>query len=444
MIVELISRTGSPTTDSLSPYNGMQSVACSQLKYVNIQNAVSMLMRGKKDYDADHQKPKVGVRPPDYKVALEEGEYLRRLEDIDESWIRKYIENVLTGLKKDKRGGIREYEAENVSARMFRNEDDEEVEECELLIEKQEYSPLSIAEAKSKLPYLLKRLHDKSIALGVSALSLIITYEKAKINRGAGTVRPIDMLHWAIYRVNTQGDITTAFPSTANSGKVFPVAFAWISGRTKDTYFYDAMEFLHVCEILGIDIRSEDPRDFQSEEIANMQVTYITKNKEYLSGLKKYNRDVLNGISKMSVSEYVNQSVSTQAIADAIQDTIQAVNDCIELNMQSLPADKMKLEAFFEQYVKIAPEFKIRGNIPTLEDFQVVDGFLYSKRCVFTPQTFRVQKYSDAGSTKPALMHISGYLFFVLRDNTLVFQDAEEVAKCVRDNYIGKWRTCFA
>ena len=64
-------------------------------------------------------------------------------------------------------------------------------------------------------------------------------------------------------------------------------------------YFADAVELIRVCEVLGIDIRNEDPRDYQKDDIAKLKVTYISKNRDYLSGSRQRNITVLDSLSSI-------------------------------------------------------------------------------------------------------------------------------------------------
>ena len=79
---------------SLSPYNGMRKVLFQQVPNGDLSRIIDML-KTQPDYDADHQKPVAGP----YVKNKPDGPYLRRLEDIGESWVQKYLENVLTGIK---------------------------------------------------------------------------------------------------------------------------------------------------------------------------------------------------------------------------------------------------------------------------------------------------------------------------------------------------------
>ena len=273
---------------SLSPYNGMRKVLFQQFQSKDGSpdfGTIVQMLKDKPDYDADKQKPVAGEWTKDRPTPTS---YLRRLEDIDESWVQKYLENVLTGIKTNKSGGMREYASRHREANTFRNSEGDTIEEGELLVDSPTYKAMDIAEAKSKLPYLLKRLYDKSLEMKVSAMSLIIAYEKAKIVRKVP--RPKDILEVGVYKMGKDGNLEGLFPLTANSGKVFPPACDWIRGFNRmDPYFADAVELIRVCEVLGIDIRNEDPRDYQKDDIAKLKVTYISKNRDYLSGSRQRN-----------------------------------------------------------------------------------------------------------------------------------------------------------
>lgn len=478
LLVDLVSRTGSPTMHSLSPYDGMRDVLFSQFHKrgveIDLDKIISML-KSKPDYDADKQKPISGT----WKKDREPGEaYLRKLEDIDESWVRKYLENVLVGIKKNKSGGLREYAMQNQESRVLIGNEGEETEEGELLIDYGEFAPMDIAEAKSKLPYLLKRLHDKSISMRVSAMSLIVAYERAKLSRKVP--KPKDLLEVGVYRMGKDGNIEGRFPLSANSGKVFPPACDWILGYAQDSYFTDAIELLRICTVLGIDIREEDPFDYQAADIAKLKVTYISKNRDYLSGSRQRNLSVLNSLSTVKISDYTVAPKTTTPISVRVMNTIQSVLDCNDASIQKIleqRPDRGALNRFFRAYSEVAKDFRVTAKqraemsstrrkltlanpkallIPTMDDFITRDGFLYSPSSSGVPQLFRVKKFTneDIGADI-AIAHSSGYLFLVAGGNCVYYLDACQLTRYV-DDYLsghagqctgnqkyGRWNACF-
>lgn len=478
LLVDLVSRTGSPTTRSLSPYDGMRDVLFSQFRKrgveVDLDKIISMV-KSVPDYDADKQQPVGGTWRKD---RGHPDHYLRKLEEIDESWVRKYLENVLFGIRKNRSGGLREYAAQNQESRVLIGNEGEETEEGELLIDYGEFAPMDIAEAKSKLPYLLKRLHDKSIAMKVSAMSLIIAYERAKLSRKVP--KPMDLLAVGVYRMGKDGNIEGRFPPSANSGKVFPPACDWILGYTQDSYFTDAIELLRICTVLGIDIREEDPFDYQAADIAKLKVTYISKNRDYLSGSRQRNLSVLNSLSSVKISDYAVVSKSATPISVRVMNTVQSVLDCNDASIQKIleqKPDRDALNRFFRAYSEVAKDFRVTAQqraemsstrrkitlanpkallIPTMDDFITRDGFLYSPANSGVPQLFRIKKFTnDDIRADIAIAHSSGYLFLVADGNCVYYLDACQLTRyvddflsgragqCTGNQKYGRWNVCF-
>jgi len=459
LVEELASTSGSPTTHSLSPYNGMNHVLREQFPDDDLAYVLSCLSSCA-DYNADVQKP---VKGPYVKRQSVTGEYLRKLEDIDESWVRKYLVDALVGIKVNRLGGIREAARKNKVTRTFTNSEGETVEEGECLIDYADYPPLTMAEAKSKLPYLLKRLFEKSKQLGVSTMSLIIAYESAKYYTKTEP-KPKDLLSYNIYQVDSEGNITTPFPASANSGKKFPPASNWIRGYDQDTYFHDAMELLNVCRVLGIDIRKEDPHDYQAADMDKLIVTYVAKNKDYLFSNRKYNQNVLESLSKVNISDYKRRTAAPPALSVRIQNTIQAVIDCENEDIRNIVRHGENwdgLEEFFKKYAEVNPGFRAKHGgvleVPTAEDFIVQEGFLYQKNDLVQPCLFSVKRFADDSVEATALAHVSGYLFSVTDSATLHYIDVELLGAYIDDyqrgvfdgHYTGRckygrWYSCFA
>lgn len=461
---------------SLSPYDGMRKVLFQQVPNGDMSRVIRML-KDCPDYDADHQKPIAGP----YVRNKPDGPYLRRLEDIDASWVQKYLEDVLTGIKTNKSGGLREHASRNQEAATFHNSEGEVVEEGELLVDSPQYGAIDIAEAKSKLPYLLKRLYDKSVEMRVSAMSLIIAYEKAKIEKPVP--RPKDILAVGVYKMGKDGNLEGLFTSTANSGKVFPPACDWIRGfHPMDPYFADAVELIRVCEVLGIDIREEDPRDYQKDDIAKLKVTYISRNRDYLSGSRQRNITVLDSLSSIKVSDYGIARKQATPISVRVMNTVQAVLDCDDSTIQSIlrqDPDPRAMNGFFNIYGQVAKDFRVTKKqhmemlavrrrvqledpktllVPVLEDFVTRDGFLCSLTGSAMPQVFRVKKYVDQEKVCAdiAIAHASGYFFLVTEGNCVYYLDAVELGHYINDyqrgvftnkysknHKYGRWESCF-
>lgn len=461
LLEDLVLRTGLPTTESLSPYSGMQHVLFDQFKgrlsSVDLQFVFDRL-REEDDYDADKQRPVAG---PWRLERTSSNAYLRRMEDIDESWVQKYLENVLTGIKINRSGGIREYESSNRETRTLTDSEGSSVDEGELLIGSYDYTPMDVTKAADKLPYLLKRMFDKSLQLGISAMSLIIAYEKARRQSDAvGGVRPRHILGNTVYYMNANGQLDGVLPSTANSGKKFPPACDWILGKDRDSYFQDAMELLDVCDTLGIDITQEDPQDYQAEQIQKLKITYITKNREYLRGMRPRNLSVLDALAGATVSGQIKPEPPGGTLGDLARDMVQALLDSttdVIVGIRNTSPDSQSINTFFRSFAAVTPKFRVSARsralqsparipnlykysdvpncVPLLSDFKTRDGFLCSRRDDQLPYIFDLTPYvSDLGGERFGILHVSGY-FFLLTDSPHVhYLDVLELA-CYVDDY---------
>lgn len=447
LIVDLISRSGSPNEESLSPYDGMQDLLKEQSFRIPWSLVVEML-QNEKDYDARAQQPIAGKY---VKRAEKGGDYLTRLEDIDASWVRSYVRDALIGLKLRDKGGVREYSHNHTYARTYIDEEGGIVDESELSIEVSEFSAMEVAQAKAKLPYLLKRLHDKSIELRVSVLSLLQAYEYVRgYTKSSSGPKPKQILDRGVLRMTAEGHISSYFPDSANSAGPFRTAFAWIRGNDKDAYFYDAIEFLHVCRVLGIDFSSIDPTDFQAEQIANLRVTYLRSNREYLDGPRGYNMNLLSAVGQLGVADYQSSFDTASTLGDYIRYTVQQVSEIESDPLYSAlkqEPDPISWSRFFRAYASYCPGMKVPIHIrdkmtrrhskrtnsnftvnPLLSDFYANDGFLCQLGSRGAFQQFPMKHIAPSYiAYETAIAHASGYIFLVTRTDDLYYIDIDTV-----------------
>lgn len=427
------------------------------------------------DYDASKQRPIAGP----YKLDRPDNEpYLRKLEEIDSSWVKKYLENVLVGIKKNDRGGVRAYRSQHRETRVMYDEDGEPTDESELLIDEGNGNYVDIDAAKAKLPYLLKRMYDKSRMLGISVMSLLIAYERARYVKNPPAPRHI--LDMDVYYMNKDGTLGNVLPSSANSGKVFPAARAWVAGEDADAYFRDAMELLRVCDVLGIDITRENPADYQRENIEKLKITYITRNRDYLRGVRNRNLTVLDTLSNARVSDFKAKTAQTKSIALLAREVQSMIVNSDDRKLRSIveaPPDPIAMNQFFRTYGEYMRGFRITMQqrqeaftsrrkvtledpnlqvIPVLADFETADGFLCSTLGGNLPQLFNIQQFHQPIGPTYAIAHASGYLFIVTDGHVIEYLDALELERYIRDylcdnftnrynknHKYGRWESCY-
>ena len=351
LVEDLVSRSGYPNSESLSPYQGKYDEIRRDLANIAYDGSVSAMFSSQPDYDADKQKPYEGAREDSdddmcheyatYNASGEiESEYPRRLEDIHPSHVIHYLYNVAYGVKYNASNSIRSYNKDNPTTKTLIGNEEEVVEEKDLLLNTDDsiYTQQEIHEAKTKVPYLIRKLHDKSIELGVHLISLLIAYERAKevvnvsnyVKKNNITVRPRHLLAEGVYAMGSDGNIAGLFEEDANkNSRAFMRGRDWLS-EPSDTR-KDANELVHCYEVLGIDIKTEDPATYVQSYVDKLVISYVTSNVDYVMrkndsikqkmytsfGYMKNISKKLRDLPLETYTEYANiQQVQDEDIAD--------------------------------------------------------------------------------------------------------------------------------
>lgn len=424
-----------PTKESPSPFKGQLEEFSRQFPGGEIPPSALRLIDQQMDYNADKQRPMAGVY---IQETLRGDGYLRRLEDIDESWVVQYLKNVITGIKINRNNSLRE-EDRNVRERQtVADADGEFIELSSIQLERHKYSALDVQKWAEKLPYLLKRLHDKSKEGGISLLSLLISFERAKRKRvmKGGEVKPGEILAERVYFMDKTGHLTTRV--TENKHKVHEIWMRWIRGFEdyKDSYFYDAMELLDICEKLGIDIGREDPFEYQEEYISTLAVTYIAKNRDVvMRGCRPVNRAMIEELKCVTFEDYKRTQNYLEGFDEGklmrrkTQRFLSSHDTRIDANLSRM----RDLETFVS-----ALELINKGDRYRISTMPTADGFYMRDRV--NPRKFDVSCIfrEDDRMRAECLIHSSGYLILVSDTLELIFLDIEHALEYIRDVLTGK------
>lgn len=359
---------------------------------------------GQPDYDSQTQRPTIGPYVQRSEVVPDEA-VLKRLEDIDISWVLKYVTNVLTGYKKNN-GGLGAAKYNSQTNGLWVDSDGEVRQITETWIDKDNYYGRDISGAQAKLPYLLKRLHQKSRMLGCSVLSIYGRYLCCQQVLNIAIPKPKDMLAAKIYKMNSMGYITEPYGPSANHNRGFPEAFAFIRGADPDDpYYADLTEFGYICDLLGIKLWMEDPREYDQKFINTLVVTYISTNQEFLWHGKKLDRTVLGALRNTSVSDYAGEPV--------VQDECESfVERCNNANIpkitygEEIPLNDLVM--LLKYYTKASGDETFKA-IP--RTFHTCDGFICAPYSDM-PYLFNTDAFNERQG-KVALLHRSGYFLQV-------------------------------
>jgi hypothetical protein len=484
LIVDLASRRGEPNQESPSPYRGQLTAALSQFNTLSDYDGYFIdVLAQQIDYNADKQCPQDceydptyyndSTRPTQYNPSVGGTPmYLRRLEDIPEDWVTSYLTNAIIAAKKNKKDSVQAYSSKHRVGRTFVDDDEEETTEAELVTENQnDYSPKEIMKAKEKIPYLLRRLHDKSKEMKVHLISMIIATEKAQRdvdlqNRRDSTTKnvnlqPMRILKHDVYKMNPDGTIGPRFGADANKNDDrFKAAWAWRrdGDYEKDPYYNDMVNLLHYYNVMGINIREEDPFTYQEDFISSLTVLYITSNRDYvLRKHRGFHKEVYEALRTLPLEVIENSSAMSEFDKDdMVLNTVNIYNDSVFLkneykfrlgNLTSKEATKFaeEMEMFMVYYNLINQEKINMSKIIT------IDGFFYLDN--ETPLLLKVSNISKERNnssfidlTGEALFNENGYLVKLSDGHKTEFLDVAVAVDYLSDVYqsrqgigFGRW-----
>ncbi len=396
------------------------------------------------DYDAEKQKPVAGPyfkRDPGDEVNPET--VLTRLEDIDSSWVENFVRAGIIGYK-IRGGGRTTYMRNTREAVSFQNSDGEYMTGAELLKDRDNTTDLAILEARTKLPYLLKRVHFKSKQLGVSLISMYGVF--LKINGNQGTP-PRDMLRGhTIYRMDAQGNITTPYPETANQNPGFGENFRYIKGAYPDEFYQDLLEFREVLDTLGIRLWEEDPKEFDEKFMSNLVVKYVKSNNEFLWHGQRRDSSVLHALSSVSVNDWSPTATSTDSsrILSFVSTFTESGQLALRQYMRTDPQSASLVDYFIALYSRVSkdPNFQKAedGRLhPTSDEMLTYSGF-YCLPDDNAPYPFDVS-FIHTNADARALLHVSGHVVLVSRNNRVQCLTVQEAATALstymRTNGVG-------
>ena len=415
LIQDLALRSGSPTQESLSPYEGKYDVVAEMFRS-SYDGSLSVLLASQPDYDADKQKPYRGKRTDEADENMNNEfkdcnpmsedipEYPRRLEDIDISHVTRYLHNVIYGARFNANNSVKAYARNTQTTLTLQDNEGEYIEEKDLLIDDTgDYSAYELQEAKNQLPYYIRRLHDKSKEIGIHLISLMRAYERAKdlveienLNRKHMiSVRPQHLISEGVYFMGADGTIGALCPVDANkNSRAFQAAYAWLSSDSPTRR--DANMLLNCFEMLGIDIRRESPLLYTKDYVDKLVVTYVTSNVDYLTRSSdndkhsKYSsygfvKSIYNQLKDLPLEAYEEYSkVSVMSEDDEAQTAMRIfidtpnVPDSDKYRSENMVAqEQMKLYNACKMVIHYYNERN--KTVINLDRYDCYDGFFFSR-----------------------------------------------------------------
>lgn len=406
-----------------------------QFPYV-LPDVIFDLIRQQKDYYAGPldgmQHPKRGIY---YKGAIASPDDPNRLEDIDESWVCAYFEDMLVGIKKNTDNSLNQYERETITKTLyFDNESGSVSDPSEHRAEKLDYSATEMTRWREKLPYILKRLHERSKEVKIHLLSLVFAYEKARAEAIAyeRKIKPSHILDKNVYAMNPNGTIGLVLKENKHTTHEY---LAWIRGEgERDEYFENVLELVYICERLGIDLKKESAFDYQEEYINGLIITYVTANREIRN---RINKDVYAGLKNISLKDFGKKKKENTALEyhklvrrKANQFLYSVAPDIVKFRDNRNIHHEMPL--LVRQLANISKTNEIITKNTSLDDGFYLDPngnyLTVDVKAIFTMFPLRFYR---------ALIHSSGFLVLITGDISMFYIDYTKARAYLADVYKG-------
>lgn len=333
---------------------------------------------------------------PDYNQALHNGyssvrpnkigEPKKRLEDIDESWLRSYCEQIIYDIIQKRRGAFMTYNmhAAEVQAIFTDDETGGLITQGSLMARTYSNKKIFINnDKKLELIHILKELNRLSCIKGISLLSVIIANEKyIRTTKYKDSIpKAIDLLRNNIYLQSRDGKINS-LPLEATTQKCFNAqtwAYRWIC-RIDNYEEYDLYVNLRSeCSKLGIDLSKEDARDYDEEFFQNVTNLILDNVNDCEINNHKINRNNYIRLKNLSFkNDRIENDKGVYNIADKLVDKylctqnkeickVKDRNMIKELMNLSRDLKSIKHDIYTEYDIPNLSEKRLKNNIFTDE-----------------------------------------------------------------------------
>lgn len=321
LLEDMASREGAPYPDSPCPKGGARDTALNKFCTVKVDSSLpKKLAQTRPDFDADVAKPTMAIEDffdgddevdfdefveisqsekttAQYNPAVHDvtfDSYYRRLEDIHEFYIHRYVGNVVFSFVRQ--GGASEELVKSKGQYTIVNQsgDDEggPLQESDLLLQESPYTgnAKEIEDAKKYLPYVVKRLYGFSRIVGIHVPSYIQKYliakKELKLNRQSGasvaTLKYTNVTRKTVYAFKPGRNFLDDPITNLKNSKASEL-FDWINGFTHKwaSFYQNYRDLLHYCAVLNIDLTKGDLTEINEEFVRGLTISVVTPNEQF-------------------------------------------------------------------------------------------------------------------------------------------------------------------
>ncbi len=412
VIADLASRDGKAGPDNY-PFDGMRSYLEQKCRNPNIAAWMDALCNSTEDFDIRNEK---------FCEAYHNSLPYRCIDEVPVTALQSFMEQKLYGATHYTSSSAVQYHYSTLEQYTLPVGEDEHSEfENAFKSESMAYSPEELTVWKRKLPYLVKRLVDRSEVYGVNVMSGIVARIRCAKRRENVTLS----------NLLKQGILSYPFNIPLDRSMV-PEAFVqWITGVQQDEYYDDMCELCNICARLNINLANENPTLYTKEFVSKLASDYIVENVRLYRSVARalspseLSPDLLRIISKMSLDDVVKlpSMIHEQQVRQTRVTPVDAIRHTIDLFRyhsgvysefikQNYCLSKNQLILLFYKY------YQITRHVYDIRLVSFVDEFLMSRGTEYF--LLDVSSFcSDPFSGTVAVIHSSGALLLVRLDSLL-------------------------
>ena len=445
---------------SLSPYNGYAIAITNYFKRVEKQANIPFFYEQQEDFDADIIKP-VAVDETDiedldseeelnyvrnlsgentsarafdpYTDTIESfDEYERHLENIHRAYLYKYLENLKFSVTTYKQNGIFEHNAAHrLQSCLYDEENERAISQADLLMldGSDAHTDAEIAFAESRLPYVLKRLNNLSILMGVHMLSYIAAFMRAEntynVMRASGSkaaFKYTNIINAGFYMCDAYGNPTKLATISMKNPKTSEV-FSWYIGGSEKypSYAKDVANFITYTNLLNIDIVNDDMSKYDSKFFKQLEVKMLTPDSQY-------NPEVYNRLLK-GVTGYVQ----TDNVDNVMRSFRDIVMTNVDMRCRSFDMDERNRNILKSYIIMLYAKYRnMRKWVTEPAKVSFIDGVLYYDNAVAKmPSAFFM---SPKEQSKTCIMHELGYFISLDTEQGIEYIESNKAY----NNYVTK------
>lgn len=341
VVEDVLSRVGAPDANSWSPFEGINTLIDEQFRgFARDRFNFAEFLEYTTGRDFDPRR--INTKEGDAGIIYEkENAGYTTLESCakNKECVKSYVLSLLIGYRKDANSPYNKLQAQ--TTRAFYDDEDGSVDERELLKTSKEFDPEEYEQAMTEIPYLLKMIHNTSKMMRAHLFSFLRAYVIIGREKGRkyGQVAPGDFgdIRQPLLRMKANGQIDREFNHNAdNRGVDYPNARRFICGESPNDPTYKAcMKLARYFEIIGLDIKNEDPYAYTDEVINSLVCTYLPENGDYESAFGMDDPDIRGALQPDKLFVLQKQS-NSQRSSDLEEMSEKEIIGTIALYLESL------------------------------------------------------------------------------------------------------------